>query len=154
MNESSKKITDYLDANNIPYETLTHPAVASAEEYHAVLKTRMAQQAKALFVRFKKKESKGFAVVAIQAQKKADLVEICRLLHAREIRLATAEQLKEVTGCNYGELPPMGRLFSLKLIADKDLLMEEKIYFNAGDLTFSVKLNPKDLFAFEDPIMF
>ena len=150
----SQKIVDYLKLHAIPHQSIHHAAAASVVEYQRTMGTRLTQQAKALFVRYKKHSEKGFAIVAIQAQKKLDLDVVCKLLHAREVRLGTPEQLEQATGCNYGELPPLGKFFSLKLLMDKDLLQEDKIFFNAGSLTFSIVLNPEMLVALEEPILF
>jgi Ala-tRNA(Pro) deacylase len=154
MKNVPEEIVAYLTANGVAFERINHPAADSAESYQKTLGTRLEQQAKALFVRFKKTGTKGFVVVAIQAQKKADLDLVRRLIHANEVRLGTKEQLVETTGCGYGELPPFGKIFSLQLVMDKDLLNEEKIYFNAGSLTFSITMNPNDLVRLEDPILF
>jgi Ala-tRNA(Pro) deacylase len=150
----SQKIVDYLKLHAIPHQSIHHPAAASVLEYQQTLGTRLKQQAKALFVRYKRSNTKGFAIVAIQAQKKLNLDVVCKLLHAKEARLGTHEQLLETTGCNYGELPPLGKIFSLTLLMDKELLKEDKIYFNAGSLTFSIILNPVLLAACEEPILF
>jgi Ala-tRNA(Pro) deacylase len=149
----SQKIVDYLKLHAIPHQSIHHAAAASVLEYQQILGTRLEQQAKALFIRYKG-NAKDFAIVAIQAQKKLDLDMVCKLLHAKEARLGAHEQLLETTGCNYGELPPLGKIFSLTLLMDKELLKEDKIYFNAGSLTFSIILNPVLLAAFEEPILF
>jgi Ala-tRNA(Pro) deacylase len=154
MKDVPDRVVQYLKENSVAFEQITHPSAGSAEEYRQTMGTRLQQQAKALFVRYKNGDSKGFAVVAIQAQKKADFNLIRRLLGAQEVRLGTLEQLEEVTGCTFGELPPLGKIFSLPLLMDKELLSEEKIYFNAGALTFSIVMNPADLVKLEQPILF
>jgi Ala-tRNA(Pro) deacylase len=154
MTSVSQEIVDHLKLNAIPHQSIHHAAAASVLEYQQTLGTRLEQQAKALFIRYKKSNTKGFAIVAIQAQKRLDLDMVCKLLHAKEARLGTHEQLMEATGCNYGELPPLGKIFSLTLLMDKELLKEDQIYFNAGSLTFSIILSPVMLAAFEEPILF
>jgi Ala-tRNA(Pro) deacylase len=148
------KIIGYLNEHGIAHQIIKHAAAGSVEEYQRTMNTRLQQQAKALFVRFKKAQSKGFAIVALPGNRKADLTLICNLLHAREVRLGTSEQLQQVTGCRYGELPPMGKVFGLPLLMDKALLNEERIYFNAGTLTASVILNPKSIVDSEQPILY
>jgi Ala-tRNA(Pro) deacylase len=149
-----QRIVLYLEAARVPFEKINHPSAGSAEEYRQTMGTRLEQQAKALFLRIKNKNSKGFAIAAIQAQKKADLKLLAHLLRVLEIRLGTKEQLEQITACTYGELPPLGRIFSVPLIMDKDLLSEENIYFNAGSLTFSIVMSPSDLMRLEEPILF
>ena len=154
MESIPQRIVLYLEAARVPFEKIDHPSAGSAEEYRQTMGTRLEQQAKALFLRVKNKNSKGFAIAAIQAQKKADLKLLAHLLSALEIRLGTREQLEQTTGCTYGELPPLERIFSVPLMMDKDLLTEENIYFNAGSLTFSIVMRPSDLMRLEEPVLF
>jgi Ala-tRNA(Pro) deacylase len=60
--------------------------------------------------------------------------------------------LREVTGCEVGELPPLGGLFGLPLLFDRDLLSEDELFFNAGSLTTSVAVSSTALEALEAPI--
>ncbi|MDP9047821.1 MAG: hypothetical protein M3N14_06770 [Bacteroidota bacterium] len=122
MESVSDRIVNYLKENEIPFEQISHPPAGSVEEYRQTMGTRLEQQAKALFIRFKNKNSKGFAIAAVQAQKKADLKQIGHLLGALEVRLGTLDQLEKITGCRYGELPPLGKIFSVPLLMDKELL--------------------------------
>ena len=150
----STRIVDYLKENQVLFDQVNHPSAGSAEDYRQTMGTRLEQQAKALFIRVKHKNTKGFVIVAIQAQKKAEFDLIRGLLGAAEVRLGTAEQLLETTGCSYGELPPLGKIFGVPLLMDRKLLTEEKIYFNAGALNFSVIMDPHELLRIEEPLLF
>ncbi|MCE7735537.1 MAG: hypothetical protein GPJ54_11710 [Candidatus Heimdallarchaeota archaeon] len=118
------------------------------------MKTTLQEQAKALLLRYKMKREKGYYVISIQAQKKVELGKLKKLLRVKELKIAQLTQLIEVTECNFGELPPFGSIFGLQLIIDKDLLQEKLIYFNAGLLTKSIALDPKDLVKLENPILY
>ena len=154
MNNVSKKILSYLDSCGIQYRILEHKAAASVMEYQQTLGTRIEQQANALLFRYKRTGGKGFAVVTLPAQKKLDLEAVRVMMKANEVRLGTAKQLEETTGCSYGQLPPLGKVFGLPLYFDKDLLIEPEIYFNAGSLSLSVVLDPKSLVECEVPNLF
>jgi Ala-tRNA(Pro) deacylase len=153
METIKDKVKKYFTENNVTYEEIYHQPAGSAEEYHKTLGTRYEQQAKALFVRYKKPGEKGFIIVALPAQKQADLSKICTATQSKEVRLADAVQLKEVTGCNFGELPPLGKIFGLKLLMDRDLLKEDKIYFNAGDLSYSIAISAQVIEQLEQPTL-
>ena len=154
MQTTKEKILQYLNETDCSFKEINHKPAGSAEEYHNELGTRYEQQAKALFIRYKKEGEKGFVVVAIQAQKKCDLDQIKRLINAKEVRMADKEQLKTETGCNFGELPPLGKPFGFRLLMDKQLLNEDLIYFNCGDLSFSLAVDPKNIDRIEQPMMF
>jgi len=152
--EVTRRVEDYLRQEKVDFEVIEHEPAGSAEEYHQVLGTRYQQQAKSIFLRLKRPGGKGFAVLALQAHKRADLEKVARLLDARAARLGTVEQLREATGCGFGELPPFGKIFGLPLLFDTDLLTEDTIYFNAGDLGVSIALHPQELERIEQPIRY
>jgi Ala-tRNA(Pro) deacylase len=154
MESVKSKILNYLKGNDCNFNEINHKPAASAEEYHNELQTRYEQQAKALFVRYKKPGLKSYAIITLQAQKKCDLNEIKRLLNAAEIRMADVSQLQAETGCNFGELPPFAKPFGFQLLMDKELLNENLIYFNCGDLCFSLSIDPKEVQRIEEPILF
>jgi Ala-tRNA(Pro) deacylase len=145
VDRAHDRIVKYLNSNGVEYEVIRHRPAASAEEYHQALGTRYEQQAKSIFLRVKRAGQKGFAVLTIQAQKRADLRRAAALLGAREAKMATKEQLEEQTGCTSGELAPFGRLYSVPVLIDADLLTQDEIYFNAGDLSMSLRMDPSAL---------
>jgi Ala-tRNA(Pro) deacylase len=154
MSSVAQRLRRHLDEHGVAYRLLEHEPAGTAEEYHALLGTRYEQQAKSVFVRHKGGAGGGFAILAIQAQKRADLKRVATLLGARRARMGTIEELRETTGCEFGELPPLGGLFDLPLLLDGDLLAEREIYFNAASLTASIALDPRDLAALERPIRY
>ena len=70
--------------------------------------------------------------------------------------MATAEEVKEVTGCIPGGVPPFGSVFTAKggveTIVDPSLQEQGKrINFNCGLRTRSVSILFSDYLAFEKP---
>jgi Ala-tRNA(Pro) deacylase len=145
---------EYFDDHGVRYRVIAHEAAASADEYHAILGTRYEQMPKAIFLRYQGNDGKGFAILALQAHKRADLERVGRVLLARDVRLGSRDELLEVTGCGFGELPPVGGLFGLPLLFDQDLLAEDELYFNAGSLTASMVVRPRALAALERPFRY
>jgi Ala-tRNA(Pro) deacylase len=152
MKNAGNKIRDYLSENNIAFEEFYHETVGDPVEYSKKIGTRLEQQAKALLIRCKLKNGdKRFFVVSVPAHKKADFEKITIFLPGiKSIRIAEKEQLFELTNCNPGELPPLGKLWGLKLFIDRELLIEPKVYFNAGSLNYSIIARPMDIVALEE----
>jgi len=141
--------------SGIPYREIEHAPGASTEEYHQALGCRYEQQAKCLFLKvFEAGGDTSFVVCAIPAQKRANLKAIKRLLNAKEVRFASQDELKTVTGCEFGELAPTGKLFGLRLLMEADLLKEQEIFLNAGRVDVSFVIDPADLRRVENPIIF
>ena len=149
----AEKLREYFDEHGVGYRMIAHKAAASADEYHAILGTRYEQMPKAIFLRYQGKDRKGFAILALQAHKRADLERVRRVLNAR-VRLGSRDELREVTGCGFRELPPVGGLFGLPLLFDQDLLAEAELHFNAGSLTASMVVRPRALEALERPLRY
>ena len=145
-------IKDFFDENSISYREVEHASGASAEEYHNALGCRYEQQAKCLLLKIYG-DTEYFVILTIPAQKRANLDLIASTLKARKVRMATKEELKEVTGCNFGELPPLGKIFNLSLIMDGDFLNESEIFLNAGRVDRSFIINPLELKRAENPLI-
>jgi Ala-tRNA(Pro) deacylase len=149
MTSVAERLRNYFDDHGVAYRLIEHEPAGSAVEYHAVLGTRYEQMPKAVFLRYRGKDGSGFAILALQADKRADVRRVAKLLDARDVGLGSREQLRAVTGCDWGELPPVGRLFGLPLLFDHDLLSEDELYFNAGSLTMSMAVRSDALEALE-----
>lgn len=147
------KIKNYFSSNNIQYKEIKHAPGATAEDYHNAVGCRYEQQAKCLLVRVKGLEGKYYALVVLQAQKRLDLESLKTSLIAKELRMANKDELKLVTGCNFGEVPPLAKIFNIKLILDKDFLNEKEIFMNAGKVDVSFVVNPLDIQKLESPIL-
>jgi hypothetical protein len=72
------------------------------------------------------------------------------LLDARDVRLGSLQQLREVTGCEFGKLAPVGSLVGLPLLLDWDLLAEDEIYLNPAPLMMSMAVEPSASRALEN----
>jgi len=92
-------------------------------------------------------------MITIPANKRADFDKIKQLFQAKKVRGATLEELRQITGCEYGEVPPSGKVFTIPLVVDSDFLNEQETYMNAGLTTKSFVVNPKDLLRVEEPKM-
>jgi|GEM_PF-6755581 len=145
----------YFQTHAVPYREIHHVPAAATEEYHQALGCRYEQQAKCLFLKVKQRGGgSSYAICTIQAQKRADPKRLADLLGAKEVKMGSQEALYEITGCRFGELPPVASMFGLPLLMDSDLLKEDEIFLNAGRLNVSLVINPYDLQRLENPTMF
>lgn len=154
MTSVTERLREYFDVHGVACRVIEHEPVESAEEYHSGLGTRYEQMPKAVLLRNRDRDGERFAILALQANKRANLHRIARLLDARAVHLGSRGQLHEATGCEFGELPPLGRLFGLPLLFDQDLLAENEVFFNACSLTRSMAVSPDALEALEQPIRY
>ena len=143
------KIKDLLDQNGCQYEYFEHEAVrtsAEAAATRAFTGYQLHQGAKAIIVRAKEPgKGKRFFMFVVPGDKRFDTAKIEKTLGLKEIRFATEDEVKEVTGgILVGGVPPFGNLFGLEVVADASLLNNERIVFSAGDRCVSMSIKSED----------
>jgi Ala-tRNA(Pro) deacylase len=141
MKENLERIKSLLKDKGIPFEVSEHEAVYTSEEAASVRGVALRSGVKALVC----KSGKGFIMVLVRADKRANLNKIASLEGVRKIYLASPEEVKEATGCEIGSVPPFGFDKPLKTYIDRDILNEERVNFNAGLHKVSVSMKGKDL---------
>ena len=85
--------------------------------------------------------------------KEIDIPRLQKLTLFKTIELADAKDVRKVTGCNIGSVPPFGNLFGLKVYFDKLVTENDIVAFNAGSHTRSVKMKAKDLVKVVNPVV-
>ncbi|CQR74252.1 prolyl-tRNA synthetase [Sporomusa ovata DSM 2662] len=87
----------------------------------------------------------GFHVLVISgARGHVNFKEIKHLLHCKNVRLATKEEVKSVTGFSVGNVPMFG--IPLPYIVDKRLLQFSFVYGGLGEENTTLKVDPRALF--------
>jgi Ala-tRNA(Pro) deacylase len=145
----TRRVLAHLDTLGVPYEKLEHEVVTTSEAAAGVRASRLSQGAKALLV----KTPESFAYLVISAAERVDNAKLRRILGARKLRFATAEELKDLTGCLPGAAPPFGNLFGLPVYMDAALEAEDCVFFNCGSHTVSLRMGRADLQRATDATM-
>lgn len=149
-----------LDAAKIAYKTFEHEAVRTSEEAAALRPDyTLAQGAKALIIRIKRPNDTGetvqeFVQVVVPGDQKFNTKKVKAVLEAKDLRFASEEEVKELTGgVQPGGVPPFGNIFGLPVVVDVSLLEHEQIIFNAGDRRFSISMRSEDFQKVVKPIV-
>mgnify|MGYP005833984661 FL=1 len=75
----------------------------------------------------------GEAVLALVAgDRRADLLKLAQELGASEVRIASAEEVREKTGFAIGGVPPIGHYSPLPTLIDRSLKRFKTVYAAAG----------------------
>ena len=123
-------IQDYLAAQQITYEVLSHPRTmtssASAESAHLPGKS----VAKAVVV----EDDRGYVLAVLPSTYHLQFSALERELHRSGLRLATEPELDRLfPDCQPGAVPPLGKPYGLATIVEEDLAAQPEIFFEAGD---------------------
>jgi len=143
------RLIELLESHSVAFERMEHEAVYTSEEAARVRGTALSSGAKALICKCDDK----FLMFVLPADRKLDNRAVRRILNARHLRFASAEEVLQNTGLRPGSIPPFGSLFQLSTYCDEQLAAEPRINFNAGDHCVSISLAFADYRSVESPVM-
>jgi prolyl-tRNA editing enzyme YbaK/EbsC (Cys-tRNA(Pro) deacylase) len=143
------KIKEMLSKEKKEFEVIEHGMVHSPEDGAKARGIEVKQCAKAYLLR----ADTGYAIAVISGPKEIDLVKLKAITKNTKLELASPDDIKRVTGCSLGAVPPFGHVFDVKTYVDKGLTTNEIIGFTAGSHTTSIKMHYKAFESIEKPVI-
>ena len=130
------RIHDLLRTANVEFRTVEHEPTHTSAESARVRGVPLGCGAKALLL----KCDGAFRLFVMPADRKLQSRLVRSALGVKDIRFATAEELRELTGLVPGSVPPFGEpVLPFPLYADVAIGREHaEVAFNAGELTRSI----------------
>ena len=87
----------------------------------------------------------NFTLCLISGDKKASLNKIKKTLRIKDASMASAENVKNITGFSIGGVSPIGHLNKIDILIDKSLMRFDILYAAAGHPNCVFKTNFEDL---------
>ena len=140
------KLIDLFSKGQAQFRVLQHEAAGKSSRSVAEIRgTELGQGAKALVCHLKGNGVKLYVLAILPADKQADLAKLAQHFGARRASLASPEEVKELTGCVFGAVPPVSFHPDLKLVADPSLYTRyDELAFNAGLLDHAIIIKTED----------
>lgn len=139
-----------LTSHSIQYKKTTHRPTKTSEESAEVRGVSLASGAKAMMVKLDK--DAVFVLLVLSAARKLSWKLVRQMVGTKKLGLAEAEEVKKLTGCIPGAVPPFGSLWGVKTYVDQSLFDQgDTINFNAGLRTTSVSISTEDYKKVENP---
>jgi len=127
--------------NGVEFKEHRHEPVRTSEEAARVRGTKLSAGAKALVMAADGK----FVMLVVPGDRKVDFKAFKREFDVKDLRMASHEEVKRVTGVEVGAVPPLGNLFGLRTYFDYSLRDEAVLVFNAGRHEVSMEVAREDL---------
>ena len=144
----NEKLKQFLEESQVKYVSISHSPAFTAQEIAASAHIPGKELAKTVIVDLDGR----MAMAVLPASFQVDLEAVKGLAGAREIRLATEEQFKNLfPGCEPGAMPPFGNLYDMPVFAAETLAEDDEIVFNAGSHTELVRLAYADFARLVEP---
>lgn len=140
------QLCEMFRAGNAQFRVLHHEAAGKTSQSVAEIRgTELGQGAKALCCTIKGNGVKKHVLAVLPADMQADLSELARAIGGRRASLASPDEVRELTGCVFGAIPPVSLHPELELVVDQTLFGRyEEIAFNAGHLDRSIIIRTED----------
>lgn len=136
-----KRLKDYLEKNQIPYEVGYHQRVFTAQEIAAAEHVPGKEMAKVVMV----KADGKMVMLVLPASYRVDMEKVKGILKSKKVEKAKEEEFQDLfADCEVGAMPPFGNLYGLDVWVDQVLTGDESIAFNAGSHVETLKIKYSD----------
>ena len=113
----------------------------TAKDAAESLKTEVGSIVKSLLLRTKT----SFLLCLVAGDKRCSLNKIKKILNQKDVSMANAEQVKEITGFTIGGVSPIGHLNKIEIFIDESLKRFANIFAAAGHPNSIFKINFENL---------
>jgi prolyl-tRNA editing enzyme YbaK/EbsC (Cys-tRNA(Pro) deacylase) len=129
-----------LDIRLLPESTHT------AEEAAAVVDAEIGQIVKSIVFVAPRPEGRLLPIVVlVSGRNKVDLALLAAVTGEVALRVATAREVRELTGYSIGGIPPFGHGKDVRILMDQDLAQYQWIWAAAGTDTAVFRVAPRTL---------
>lgn len=122
----AKQIKTLFENHN--FNVINHEKIHSAKEGANTRGHSLDQGIKAMVV---KSKSDRYFMFALSGDKKIDFSKVKDIL-GEKAKLASPEEVFNITKCKIGSVPPIGQLFNIPMYIDETLLGKTSVYFSIG----------------------
>ena len=91
------------------------------------------------------KTENTFTLCLVSGDKKASLNKIKKTLNIKNVSMASANEVKDITGFTIGGVSPIGHLYKISIYIDNSLERFDELYAAAGHPNCVFKINFNDL---------
>ena len=91
------------------------------------------------------RREKSFVLCLVSGDKKCSLNKLKKILGEKDVSMANADQVKEITGYTIGGVSPIGHLTKINILIDNNLARFEDIFAAAGHPNCIFKINFEQL---------
>lgn len=132
-----------LEQMHIPHQIFVHEApLLSFEQAAAERNQRPEQIVRSILFQIRPEE---FVMVLVAGPEQIDWKSLRRLVGRSRVRMATEEEVLEVTGYRVGTVSPFGLKNQVRLLIDKSVLKEEEVSLGSGIRNTAIIMKSADL---------
>ena len=145
-----QRIRDYLDSQNVPYETLHHSQAFTAQEVAHSLHISGKKCVKAVVAEADRK----LVIVVMPASHRLNFQEFKSALKANQLEMLVESELVGLfPDCDIGAVPPFGNLYGIDVWVDRAVASAEYLLFCAGTHEDCIRMRYADFAKVTRPFL-
>ena len=132
-------LDEYIDVNKVNAEVMHfNEEVSTSSRAHAAESTFPGVKTILLA------HEKGFVLAIVEGIKKVDTQAVARILETSNVRLATPQEVENVTGYEVGGVPPIS-VYGTPTLIDEHVMRHAWVLAGGGDKFSLVKIQTRDI---------
>jgi Cys-tRNA(Pro)/Cys-tRNA(Cys) deacylase len=132
-----------LEKLNIPHQVFKHEIpVTSFEQAASDRNQRPEQVVRSILFQIRPEE---FLMVLVAGREQVDWKKLRQYIGRSRVRMATEEEVLEMTGYRIGTVSPFGLKQEIKILVDESVLKEEEISIGSGIRNMAIIMKTADL---------
>jgi Ala-tRNA(Pro) deacylase len=142
----------WLESQSVPFRLIEHEPEGHTELVSQMRGNSLSAAAKCivLLVKMGKKVTR-YILAVVPGDRKVDLQAVKALLGGTYVAFASPELAERLAGSVSGTILPFSFTGELEVIADRSLLSQDELYFNAARLDRSLVLKTRDWLTLAKP---
>jgi Ala-tRNA(Pro) deacylase len=145
-----QRIRDFLDSQNVPYETLHHSQAFTAQEVAHSLHVSGKKCVKAVVAEADRK----IVLVVMPASHRLNFQELKAALKVNQLEMLVESELVGLfPDCDLGAIPPIGNLYGIDVWVDRAVASTERIVFCAGTHEDCIRMRYSDFAKLTRPFV-
>ena len=144
----AKKLTEFLNANQVKYVTIAHSAEYTAAEVAQSAHIKGAHLAKSVILN----ADNRLLMIVLPASHRVDLDTLKPVIGSSALELSSEKEFKGLfPTCELGALPPFGNLYGMDVYLANCLAEDELVTFCAGNHSELIQMDYKDFQRLVEP---
>ena len=132
-----------LEKLNIPHQVFRHETLVTSFEQAAADRNQKPEQVvRSILFQIRPEE---FLLVLVAGPSQIDWKKLRQLVKRSRLRMATEDEVLDVTGYRVGTVSPFGLKNQVKILIDKSVLEEEEISLGSGVRNTAIVMKSVDL---------
>ena len=148
MEKEFKDIKSLLGNEGVDFRVYVHEPVYTSDQAARVRKEPQKSGVKSLIFFC----DRNPVLILVRGDHSADTRKIKRVTGAKDVRLATPEEVMNACNCEIGSVHPLGQLMQVvRTIMDKTISENARVNFSAGLHTHTISMNLTDFVRIAQP---